>query len=78
MLVDDLSKVQNILSELHKANGLPESAEFNKLLSLTSSWQDMDQAEKNRTFSAYSSYELHLYLKRWDKPYFEEVVRSFI
>ena len=42
------------------------------------SWNNMTLEQKNKNFSKFTSYELHLFLKKFDHDYFTNVIQGFI
>ena len=78
-IVDDLSKVNEILKEIKKisASTTEYTGDFTKL-KFVEKWHRLKDDEKNRYFSEYTSYELHLFILKKDPSYFDKVVRPFI
>lgn len=75
-LIDDLQKVNEILSEIQKYNG-KNCATWNKL-SFVNNWSNLTRQQKDNHLSEYSCHELHFFLKKRDQEYFDSVVRPVI
>lgn len=79
MLVDDLSKVAQILNEIKQISGLSSSEDsiWNKL-NFIKKWDSLKQEQKNFYFAEYQSNELNFFIKKHDEQYFNAVVRQFL
>lgn len=79
MLVDDLTKVNQILTEIRQLRGL-SSAEDQPWLKLAfvKKWDSLTVDQKNFYFGEYQSHELNFFIKKHDPTYFEEVVKPFL
>ena len=69
--------MQEILNEMR---GHGNDNQFKPMQKFLQKWIDgsMSREDKDRYFSGYTSHELHLFLKKHDPAYFEEVVQPFI
>ena len=71
MLIDDTSKVFEILDEVKKLQGRHYyTYSWDKFMSAVRRWPKMSLKEKNTCFTEYSCYELHLFIKVRDPEYF--------
>jgi hypothetical protein len=79
MVVDSLRKVKEVLSQASNINGRDHGTSFSGF-SFLDNWLNgkMSREDKDRYFSSFSSHELHLFLRKHDAAYFQEVVQPFI
>jgi hypothetical protein len=80
MLVDDLSKVYEILKEVRKINSSPSArdSEWTKFGDLLNKWTSLSQENKDREFTEHVCSELNLFLKLKDTAYFETTVKPYV
>jgi hypothetical protein len=85
MLVDDLHKVFDILKEIKNLDddhsdyySQDDDEKWKGFEQMLRRWSNMTASEKNRNFSEYTCYELHLFIKKHDPNFFDQVVKGFI
>lgn len=76
MLVDNLNKVYEILSEIRKVQKVPGSG-FEDL-SFVLKWAGLSSFEKDQKYSDYFCHELNFFISRRDPAYFNDVVKPFL
>lgn len=76
-LVDDLSKISEILSEVRKVREQPDGDLANHL-EFIPRWHQMSTEEKNKTYSDYLGHELNFFIFKKDPAYFAQTVKPFI
>lgn len=75
-LVDDLSKIHEILSEIRKHQGV-SSTGF-EVFDFVLRWHTLSTTEKDRYYSDYCCHELNLFVFKKDPVYFKDTVKPFI
>ena len=74
--IDSLEKVLLILKEIIRLNGTKIVGwEMCEKLIL---WEKMNDEDKNKMMSQYTSHELHLFIKKKDPAYFNSIVKSYL
>ena len=76
-LVDDLTKISEILSEVRKIINKPDGDLANHL-EFIPRWHQMSTEEKNKTYSDYLGHELNFFIYKKDPAYFASTVKPFI
>ncbi|NBB84430.1 MAG: hypothetical protein GVY28_13635 [Alphaproteobacteria bacterium] len=69
--IDDLADAHQLLLTL---TGDGKLDEWRFILD----WPTLDEAEKRSKYSEYASHELHFFLYRKDRPFFDELVRPYL
>lgn len=75
-LVDDLSKISEILSEVRKVRGKSDGDLANHF-DFIMRWHQMSTEEKNKTYSDYLGHELNFFIMKKDPAFFAQTVRPF-
>ena len=76
-LVDDLTKISEILSEVRKVHNQPDGDLANHF-EFIPRWHQMSTEEKNKTYSDYLGHELNFFIFKKDPAYFTHTVKPFI
>jgi hypothetical protein len=76
MLVDNLNKVHEILSEIRKVQNVPSTG-FEDL-GFVLKWAGLSSAEKDQKYSDYFCHELNFFIAKRDPAYFTQVVQPFL
>ena len=74
--IDSLEKVLLILKEINKlSNGQNTGLEMcEKFIA----WEKMNEEDKNKAMSKFTSHELHLFIRKKDPNYFNSVVKGYL
>jgi len=75
-IVDDLTKVADILNEIRKVKGT-NSGEFS-VFEFVKKWHTLSANEKDRYFSDYYCHELNFFIFKRDPSYFKQTVKPFL
>lgn len=75
-IVDDLTKVSEILSEIRKVKRT-NTGEFSTF-DFVKKWHTLSANEKDRYFSDHYCHELNFFIYKRDQPYFKQTVKPFL